>query len=67
MIDAGTAIQGYLIAHGITTVGAIIIFLVRNEHRITKLEANHSNLKDQHDILTAMGTTPHLPHHFDKP
>lgn len=37
-MDLSAAIQSYLILHGVTTVGAIVIFLVRNEHRITKLE-----------------------------
>lgn len=29
---------GYLIIHGLTTLGALIIFLLRVEHRITRLE-----------------------------
>lgn len=49
----------YLGIHGITTVGSVIVFLIRNEHRITKLEVEHNNLKDSHDVLTNYGTIPH--------
>lgn len=59
MIDAGAAIQTYLVVHGITTVGAIIVFLIRNEHRITRLESNFTNLKNSHDALTNRGTIRH--------
>ena len=38
MIDLTTAILYYLLIHGVSTIGAIIVFLVRNEHRLTKLE-----------------------------
>ena len=37
-MDPTTAILAYLITHGIITVGAIITFVVRVEHRLTKLE-----------------------------
>lgn len=37
-MDLTTAIQTYLIAHGVITVGAIITFVVRVEHRLTRLE-----------------------------
>ena len=37
-MDTTTAILTYLITHGIITVGAIITFVVRVEHRLTKLE-----------------------------
>jgi hypothetical protein len=50
---------GYLIIRGIITVGVVISFLIRNEHRITKLEVEHNNLKDSHDTLTSHGTIPH--------
>lgn len=49
----------YLIIHGVSTVGAVITFLIRNEHRITKLETSLSTLKDSHDVLTDMGTVKH--------
>lgn len=49
----------YLIIHGIVTVGALIGFLIRNEHRITAIEINFNNLKNSHDILTNHGTLPH--------
>ena len=59
MIDPNTAIQTYLIVHGISTIGAVIVFLIRNEHRITKLETTLNNLKDSHDQLTDYGTIGH--------
>jgi hypothetical protein len=52
-------IEAYLIIHGVITVGAIITFLVKNEHRITKLEVDHKHLKGSHDTLTHHGTIPH--------
>lgn len=58
-MDGLAAIQAYLIAHGVSTVGAIIVFLVRNEHRITKLETSLNNLKESHDALTDHGTIRH--------
>ena len=59
MTDLNTAIQTYLIIHGVSTVGAIAIFLIRNEHRITKVETTLNNLKDSHDQLTGHGTIGH--------
>ena len=38
MTDLTTLMVSYLVIHGITTIGTIILFLIRNEHRITKLE-----------------------------
>lgn len=61
-----TSIIAYLIIHGISTIGAIIIFLIRNEHRITKLETSLDNLKQSHDKLTDYGTNPHLKKQGDK-
>lgn len=58
-MDLTTAIQSYLLAHGITTVGAMVIFLIRNEHRITKMETRLDYLEKSHDTLTAHGTVPH--------
>jgi len=52
-------LMGYLVIHGITTVGSVVIFLIRNEHRITKLETTLSLLKDQHDRYTALNFNPH--------
>ena len=49
----------YLIIHAIITLGALIGFLIRNEHRITAIEVNFKNLKNSHDILTNHGTLPH--------
>jgi len=56
-------ITTYLVIHGVTTVGAVIIFLIRNEHRITKLETTLTILKEQHDRLTAKGTAAHTIDH----
>ena len=58
-MDLTAAIQTYLVVHGLSTVGAIVIFLVRNEHRITKLETSFNNLEKTHDWLTNYGTNPH--------
>ena len=58
-MDLTAAISTYLLVHGLSTIGAIVIFLVRNEHRITKLETNFNNLKEIHDRLTNYGTNPH--------
>lgn len=58
-MDLSTAIQTYLIVHGISTVGAVIVFLIRNEHRITKLETSHQALKESHNALTDHGTIRH--------
>lgn len=58
-MDLTAAIQTYLLVHGISTVGAVVIFLIRNEHRITKLETNFNNLQKSHDSLTNHGTKGH--------
>ena len=58
-MDIISAIQAYLVIHGVSTIGTIIVFLIRNEHRLTKLEVSHENLKASHDVLTRLGTTPH--------
>jgi len=58
-MDLPTAIQTYLCVHGVATVGAIVIFLIRNEHRITKVETILNNLKESHDELTDHGTIKH--------
>lgn len=52
-------LEGYLLVHGVSTIGAIIIFLIRNEHRLTETETTLKLLKDQHDIITGRGTIPH--------
>ena len=49
----------YLGLHAVTTVGTVVIFLIRNEHRITKMETRLDYLEKSHDTLTAMGTLPH--------
>ena len=49
----------YLTIHGVTTVGTVIVFLVRNEHRITKMETRLDYLEKSHDTLTAKGTIGH--------
>lgn len=59
MIDLTTAVQTYLVVHGVSTVGAIVVFLIRNEHRITRLETSLNNLKESHDALTDHGTIGH--------
>lgn len=51
--------QAYLLVHGLSTVGAVVVFLIRNEHRITKLETAFNNLKESHDSLTSYGNLPH--------
>lgn len=53
-------IISYLIIHGISTIGVIVIFLIRNEHRITKIESDLTNLKTSHNVLTKYGTIGHL-------
>ena len=58
-MDLTAAVQAYLLIHGFSTVGAVVIFLVRNEHRITKLETTLSGLKESHDALTDYGTIRH--------
>ena len=58
-MDLLGVVQTYLIVHGISTVGAIVIFLIRNEHRITKVETTLNNLKDSHDQITHYGTIGH--------
>ena len=50
----------YLGLHAATTVGTVVIFLVRNEHRITKMETRLDYLEKSHDALTNRGTLPHL-------
>jgi len=52
-------IEIYLVAHAATTLGALIGFLIRNEHRVTKLETSLSALKESHDTLTNKGTSRH--------
>jgi len=37
-MDTISAVQSYLVIHGIITLGAVITFVVRVEHRLTKLE-----------------------------
>lgn len=49
----------YLGIHAITTVGTVVVFLIRNEHRITKMETRLDYLEKSHDALTARGTVPH--------
>ena len=58
-MDLTAAIQTYLLVHGISTIGAVVIFLIRNEHRVTKLETTLNNLKESHDRLTNHGTIHH--------
>lgn len=58
-MDLSAAIQAYLLIHGISTVGAVIVFLIRNEHRITWVETTLNNLKESHDQLTDHGTIGH--------
>ena len=58
-MDLTGAIQAYLLIHGLSTVGAVVIFLIRNEHRVTKLETSFNNLKEIHDRLTNHGTIGH--------
>jgi NADH:ubiquinone oxidoreductase subunit 2 (subunit N) len=62
MIDLTTAILYYLLIHGVSTIGAIIVFLIRNENRLTKLETSLNGLKESHDLLTDHGTMRHDSH-----
>ena len=59
MIDLTTAVQTYLAIHGVSTIGTVVIFLIRNEHRITRLETTLNHLKESHDVLTEHGTIGH--------
>lgn len=59
-MDLTTAIQTYLAVHGISTIGAVVVFLIRNEHRITKIETRLDYLEKSHDTLTTKGTNPHI-------
>lgn len=45
----------YLLIHGTITVGSLIGFLIRNEHRLTKLETKLEN----HERYT--GCSPEIP------
>ena len=58
-MDLTAAIQTYLVIHGISTIGAVLVFLIRNEHKVTKLETTLNNLKESHDTLTEHGTIGH--------
>ena len=49
----------YLIFHGVVTLGALIGFLIKNDHRITTVEVELRALKESHDTLTHHGTLPH--------
>lgn len=58
-------IEIYLTIHGITTVGAIIGFFIRNEHRITKLETTldilhreHTRIMSQHGHIRTLDKEP---------
>lgn len=52
-------IETYLLLHGVSTIGAIILFLIRTEHRITKLETRLDDLKEEHDKITSLNTKHH--------
>lgn len=39
----------YLGGHAFITIGAVIVFLVRTEHRMTKTETILTLLKEDHD------------------
>lgn len=58
-MDLTAAIQTYLAIHGISTIGAVVVFLIRNEHRITKMETRLDYLEKSHDTLTAKGRIGH--------
>lgn len=44
-MDLVRLMEAYLILHGVATVGAMVVFLMRNEHRITKIETTLSLLE----------------------
>ena len=44
--------EWYLIIHGLSTVGAVIVFMLRNEHRVTKLDTNLDRIMREHDDIT---------------
>lgn len=52
-------LEVYLSIHGVSTIGTIVLFLIRNEHRLTKLETTVALIKEQHDALTNVGTIGH--------
>ena len=56
MMDISTL---YMIIHGLTTVGGLFTFLIRNENRMTKIETRLDVLGKQHDRLTNYGTDFH--------
>lgn len=62
-MDLTSAIQTYLIVHGFSTIGVVVIFLIRNEHRVTKVETTLNILKETHDAITSHGT---IQHRIDK-
>ena len=49
----------YLIIHGITTIGAVVAFLLRTEHRMTRTETRLDTIEKQHNVMTAYGLVPH--------
>jgi hypothetical protein len=49
----------YLAIHGTATVGSLVAFMVRNEHRITRIETKLENLEKSHNMLTDHGTIGH--------
>lgn len=58
-MDLTAAMETYLWVHGLSTIGAIIVFLVRTEHRITVVETKLGLLKESHDHLTGHGQVGH--------
>jgi len=58
MIETPPTIILYLLVHGITTVGSIMLFFIRNEHRITKIETKLDYLERSHGLLMATGRDP---------
>jgi hypothetical protein len=54
----------YLLIHGITTIGAVIMFLLRTENRLTKTETRLDTIERQHNAITAYGMSPHPQHPF---
>ena len=53
----------YLLVHGIITVGSVLTFFIRNEHRITKVETTVALLKEQLDRHTSLAFDLHQSHH----
>jgi hypothetical protein len=53
----------YLVIHGITTVGALVGFLIKNESRLTRLETTLKLFHDEHMRITGQVYGKDIRHH----